>query len=467
MKQINNFDKHHQSILSHRLKLSSITLLAGYPLFLIADISMFRSLDNPAYVLPLALVHLLGMLMSVCYLVFFQNLHASIVSSSYIVLYIIQGAFSSFNSYQQEGNMYAYLIILLACAALLPIRPGLYFLLAVAAHILLLSGLSIYFPGALSIIMLINVTGGMIVSAVINLSFYHYLRKDYSSQMQLEEEKRNFKSLFFANPQPVVLICLDSENIILYNKQAGHFFGINTQTVSSFSLNSFFPDKKEQEALLGKLKNEVKIENYITHNLVHHANWMMLNFELLSYNKKDALLISVTDVTSFKRIEKELQEHASRDVLTGVFNRRAGIQFIEDLLQQGKDPFCLCFVDVNNLKRVNDEHGHNEGDQLIQLIASTITLTLTEDEYLFRHGGDEFIILLPQKVRQQAEEFLVKLHEKLTRLNDSKIKAYPITASFGIHDYAPGSTLTVTEMIEIADQEMYKSKQQLKEAQFQ
>lgn len=56
----------------------------------------------------------------------------------------------------------------------------------------------------------------------------------------------------------------------------------------------------------------MKIENYIPHNLVHHATWMMLNFELLSYNKKDALLISMTDVTSFKRIEKELQEHASR-----------------------------------------------------------------------------------------------------------------------------------------------------------
>lgn len=467
MKQINNFDKHHQSILSHRLKLSSITLLAGYPLFLIADISMFRSLDNPAYVLPLALVHLLGMLMSVCYLVFFQNLHASIVSSSYIVLYIIQGAFSSFNSYQQEGNMYAYLIILLACAALLPIRPGLYFLLAVAAHILLLSGLSIYFPGALSIIMLINVTGGMIVSAVINLSFYHYLRKDYSSQMQLEEEKRNFKSLFFANPQPVVLICLETEDIILHNKQASHFFGIKPDIVTSFSLSSFFPDQKEQEALLGQLRNEVKIENYITHNRLQDANWMMLNFELLSYDKKDALLISVTDVTNFKRIEQELQEHASRDALTGAFNRRAGIQYIENLLQQGKHPFCLCFVDVNNLKQVNDKHGHNEGDQLIQLIVSTIASTLTEDEYLFRHGGDEFIILLPTKDRRQAVEFLAILQDKLTLLNETKIKAYPISASFGTHHYAPGSTLTVTEMIELADQEMYRSKQLHKEVRFQ
>ncbi|MFJ6412241.1 diguanylate cyclase domain-containing protein [Terribacillus saccharophilus] len=467
MKQTNDFDTHHQSLLSHRIKLSSITLLACYPLFLIADISLYRSIDNPDYVLPLALVHLTGMLMSACYLLFFKSVHSSFLSVCYIGLYIAQGAFSSFNSFQQEGNMYAYLIILLACASLLPIRPIIYALLAGIAHIMLLGGLFYFHSGTVSLIMLINFTGALVVSAIINLSFYHYLRKDYNSQMQLEEEKRNFKSLFFANPQPVVLIDLVTENIILYNKQAGHFFGINPQTVSGFSLTSFFPDKQEQEVLLRQLKNEVKIENYITHNLVHHANWMMLNFELLSYNKKDALLISVTDITSFKRIEKELQEHASRDVLTGVFNRRAGIQFIEDFLQQGKHPFCLCFVDVNNLKRVNDEHGHNEGDQLIQLIASTITLTLTEDEYLFRHGGDEFIILLPQTDRSQAEGFLEKLQESLTRLNDSKIKAYPIAASFGIHDYAPGSMLTVTEMIEIADQEMYKSKQKHKEAQFQ
>ncbi|MFB1098208.1 GGDEF domain-containing protein [Terribacillus sp. JSM ZJ617] len=183
---------------------------------------------------------------------------------------------------------------------------------------------------------------------------------------------------------------------------------------------------------------------------------MMLNFEQLSYNKKDALLISMTDVTSFKRIEKELQEHASRDVLTGLFNRRAGIQFIEDLLQQGKHPFCLCFVDANNLKHVKDKFGHNEGDQIIQLIASTIASTLTGDGCLFRHGGDEFIILLPKKPQ-----------DKLTYLDGDKIKRYPIAASFGTHDYAPGSTLTLSEMIDIADQEMYKSKQQHKEAPFQ
>ncbi|MFP7492259.1 sensor domain-containing diguanylate cyclase [Terribacillus saccharophilus] len=467
MKQINDFDKHHQSILSYRLKLSSITLLAGYPLFLLADISMFRTLDNPSYVLPLAFVHLLGMLMSVCYLLFFQKLHLSALSCTYNMLFIAQGAFSSFNSYQQEGNMYAYLIILLACAALLPIKPLLYFLLAGTVHILLLSGLYIYFPDALTIIMLINVTGGMIVSALINLSFYHYLRKDYSSQIQLKEEKRNFKSLFFANPQPVVLICLNTENIILYNKQAGEFFGISSDNITSFSLSFFFPDQDELQLLLGQLKNEVKIENYITHHQVHHANWMMLNFELLNYNKKDALLISVADVTNFKRIEQELQEHANRDALTGVFNRRAGIQFIENLIEQGKHPFCLCFVDVNNLKQVNDRYGHNEGDQLIQLIASTIVSTLRKDEYLFRYGGDEFIILLPKKTRSQAEKFIVILKDKLTLLDETEIKPYPISASFGIHHQAPDSTLPVSEMIKLADQEMYRAKQQQKQVQFQ
>ncbi|MFP7255323.1 PAS domain-containing protein [Terribacillus goriensis] len=125
-------------------------------------------------------------------------------------------------------------------------------------------GLYDFHPGSVSLIMLINFTGGLVVSAVINLSFYHYLRKDDRTQVQLEEEKRNFQTLFFANPQPVVLIDLDTKNIILYNKQAGHFFGISQQTVSSFFLSSFLPDQKEQEILLGLLKNEVKIENYIT-----------------------------------------------------------------------------------------------------------------------------------------------------------------------------------------------------------
>ncbi|WP_176465817.1 GGDEF domain-containing protein [Virgibacillus sp. 7505] len=103
---------------------------------------------------------------------------------------------------------------------------------------------------------------------------------------------------------------------------------------------------------------------------------------------------------------------------------------------RGKHPFCLCFVDVNNLKHVNDKIELYEGDQLVQLIASTIASTLTGDGCLFRHGGDEFIILLPKKVCPQAEEFLKKLQDKLTYLDGDKIKRYPIAASFGIHDYA-------------------------------
>lgn len=203
------------------------------------------------------------MLMSACYLIFLTSFHSRILSSCYIGLYIAQGAFSSFNRFQQ--GKYVCIPHHLACLrftftnttdTLCPyIRYCAYH---AARRIILLSSWLCFAYHAYQFHRRIGSKRSD------QSQFLSLLEKSYRSQVQLEEEKRNFKSLFFANPQPVVLIDLLTKNIILYNKQAGHFFGISQQTVSSFSLSSFLPDLKEQEILLGLLKNEVKIVNYIT-----------------------------------------------------------------------------------------------------------------------------------------------------------------------------------------------------------
>ncbi len=81
------------------------------------------------------------------------------------------------------------------------------------------------------------------------------------------------------------------------------------------------------------------------------------------------------------------------DMLTGILNRRSGMEKLQLELLRAKTndtPFLLCFIDINSLKLVNDQDGHREGDWLIKTIAESISDYISKDDTLFRYGAMSF-----------------------------------------------------------------------------
>jgi diguanylate cyclase (GGDEF)-like protein/PAS domain S-box-containing protein len=131
------------------------------------------------------------------------------------------------------------------------------------------------------------------------------------------------------------------------------------------------------------------------------------------------LAIVVRDVTVNRKLEKRLSYEAAHDSLTGLVNRRAFEHRVTAAIQQSQENLithCLCYLDLDQFKVVNDTCGHAGGDELLRTVSRVIQQIMREDDVLARLGGDEFGILLPdcsmpsalaiaETIRKQVEEF--------------------------------------------------------------
>ena len=173
---------------------------------------------------------------------------------------------------------------------------------------------------------------------------------------------------------------------------------------------------------------------------------------------EEEVLARVNVHLALKQALTNLKILTTTDSMTGVFNRRFAYEILTKqiaIAKREKSSFVLCYIDIDNLKKINDIHGHNAGDTLINTIANSLKETVRASDYIFRVGGDEFLLLFPN-AELRASEVLIKRLRKL--LNRQKIEDMPIDFSFGFSEYHSGDNISLETLIKIADNEMYDSK---------
>mgnify|MGYP000913111680 CR=1 FL=1 len=186
--------------------------------------------------------------------------------------------------------------------------------------------------------------------------------------------------------------------------------------------------------------------------------------ELLK-NATDSMLIgsgNYNDGKPVSNIVSEINDIVVKDQLTSLYNRR----FIDDRLPVdiihatiSKSPLSIIFLDVDNLKSINDTFGHSAGDLALKEVGKIIQKSIRHDnDWAARYGGDEFLICLnkidydeayhiAERIRQNIENVSIPLSDRNEQL----------TLSLGIHTMKD-SKLTAEEIISIADKKMYEAK---------
>lgn len=156
----------------------------------------------------------------------------------------------------------------------------------------------------------------------------------------------------------------------------------------------------------------------------------------------------------------ELKSEAYTDVLTNTASRRYGLLALQRALKE-KKRLCVCMIDLDGLKYVNDTLGHQEGDRYLTAVAGVL-LELFERKNVSRLGGDEFLVLLPDRNEEEAELLMQEVNKRLVQFflwPDKKIR--PVV-SYGIADAQKLPFCSVSDLLHAADEKMYEMKKRRK-----
>jgi diguanylate cyclase len=244
----------------------------------------------------------------------------------------------------------------------------------------------------------------------------------------------------------------------------------------------------ESQAVLKMLADLLTVAEHIAANVASHSTEIEENAQQVDKLQasgemetiKQALLHHMTNLLASNRhlqedlvctryrLEEQAQEidhvrqEARRDELTGVANRRAFDEKLHLLLndwRQKKEPFALVLADLDQFKRINDAHGHQAGDRVLQAAGSGLRQLARQVDFVARYGGDEFAILMPRTNRDVGTE----LAEDIRRgISDHSfcvaVRGGEVSISFSMGVAFPHNGDSDESILQRVDQAMYHAK---------
>ncbi len=270
----------------------------------------------------------------------------------------------------------------------------------------------------------------------------------------LESEER-FRLI--ANVAHDAIIMTDQQQLItLWNPSAERLFGMSAEATRAMPLSTFIPGIVDALAQAGNIPAEgLRLEQ-----LGRTATGAALMLELsLSYVHNleggGITVLLARDITERKMTEKRLEYTSSHDALTGLHNR-AAFEYHRDRLDlEGPFPISVIIADLDDLKIVNDNLGHEAGDRLIIAAASLLVAPFRAQDIVARIGGDEFAMLLPGMDQTVASMKLERLRQRIALHN--QLPDNP-TLSLSLGMALANDSGQLTDALIQADQAMYADK---------
>ena len=270
------------------------------------------------------------------------------------------------------------------------------------------------------------------------------------------------------------LIVFDGKKMIECNEKALKLFGYLPEEKSDFLLSKIDTLVVSVEAvdkILEKIEAQKSNSLLFTIEVIKRTGerfWTEVMMTRIRSGNETNYYMVLRDISERKAMEEQLQkqndqlyQNAYRDDLTGLPNRKAIMEILEDemmIAAQIQEKLALLFIDLDKLKVVNDSLGHLAGDKLIQIAAKRFSQVVSPQTVVSRLGGDEFLILL----KGTDNDTIIAQAEKLLRISREEIRFdrnhLYISASIGIATF-PKDAKDAYSLLKYADTAMYNAKE--------
>ncbi|SDN19020.1 histidine kinase N-terminal 7TM domain-containing diguanylate cyclase [Acetanaerobacterium elongatum] len=293
--------------------------------------------------------------------------------------------------------------------------------------------------------------GPYAVTSSVLLFFIAFLKYQFLNIKPLARDK------VFESTNDGIIVLDENYHIIDYNLSAAAICAtLNTDSIGKDAREVFKKNKPIIDSFSQLVESRFDCSS-------PKGNYKVNTVRILeSEHREVGSIITFTDITKYMDMMAELNLLASRDALTGVYNRRYFVELSQKELEKAKRhhrPLSMMIMDLDFFKQVNDRYGHQAGDAVLQKLADICRGSIRSADILGRYGGEEFVILLPDTTledsRMISERILANVASAVIHYEGQTIQ---ITASIGLTGVDTVTNQNLDYFLKFADNALYLAK---------
>ncbi len=259
---------------------------------------------------------------------------------------------------------------------------------------------------------------------------------------QIKRTQKQLQGLINAAPTGI-LITDESTKLVMVNNYICQKLSLSSDELLGRNPLSFIAKKYRLE-YLSEIQKHISYDDTVldsrldlTMSLPSNETMQVeMAFSTLLFEDKKLVITAITDISERKRLEDQLRVLASTDPLTGAYNRRSFHELSHKAMStcsREQQAFSILLLDLDFFKRVNDNYGHSAGDEVLITTVKTINDCIREADILGRHGGEEFVIALPNTDSKRAKEIANRIRQCIEEMRlHAEGNIITLTASIGL-----------------------------------
>jgi len=300
------------------------------------------------------------------------------------------------------------------------------------------------------------------------IGFFTDISARIALQAKFLESEERFRGIFESARDAIVSVGEDGI-VVMANRAAQELLGYGEATLSGMEATRLFPPRfvdywKELSVYAsglgpGNERRNIEIQVLSKSGAEIPVQLTLAEKIVRGQRMRTAILRNISDR---KALEEELRLQSITDTLTELYNRRhfhSLAQNEADRSLRNRVPFSILLMDVDRFKQYNDAFGHDEGDKVLRALGEEIRKNFRTMDTGFRHGGEEFIVLLPETAAEGAfiaAERLRKRFSAIPFVPHPDEEPRRVTLSIGVAEFRPG--LSIDDVVRSADRAMYAAK---------